>query len=403
MQYSPLFSSKLSKPQDITELQSQTISWLRFPLALLVLLIHINPQNSSIFTPINTISFSNLTMANVYSIIGRTGFYLSGIAVPFFFLTSGYFFFYKLKSWNVECYKNKISKRLKTLAVPYILWNLLTIFFVLLNKLLGVLLLHKPVTSFTDKLYELTDISGLLEYFWNYNTWDEGTFNILGWSTQMWGPILYPLWFLRDLIIVSLLAPLIYYGIKYLKHYFIIIIGAAYIVNICSIPGLSITGIFYFSAGAYLSLNQKNIVETFRPVRKVSWILAICLLFITVAFDGGLIATITKQLYCIAGIISIVILTSSFLEKGKIAVRPQLAQTSFFIYALHTMPLIRFSCLALAVAITKKSFFASQYAAGSIISYLTAPLLGSAFCLVIFLLMKRFAPRFLNLLTGDRN
>ena len=147
-----LFTKKSSVSQSATELQSQTIMWLRFPLALLVLLIHVNPQNQEIFTPIQSINISNLTIANIYSIIGRTGFYFSQVAVPFFFFTSGYFFFYKVKQWNIQCYKKKIEKRLKTLLAPYLLWNFLALCLIILNKSMGVWLLHKPEDCLIDYL-----------------------------------------------------------------------------------------------------------------------------------------------------------------------------------------------------------------------------------------------------------
>lgn len=118
--FTDLFTAKRVKPQTMEELQSQTMNWLRFPLALLVLFIHINPQTRDTFTPIHTIDVFHLTLENIYSVIGRMGTYLGVAAVPFFFFTSGYFFFYKLESWNLSVYKVKISKRLRTLLVPYI-------------------------------------------------------------------------------------------------------------------------------------------------------------------------------------------------------------------------------------------------------------------------------------------
>ena len=66
-----LFTSESHRPQTEEELQSQTIMWLRFPLVLLVLLIHVNPQNREVFTPIQTIDICHLTVGNIYSILGR--------------------------------------------------------------------------------------------------------------------------------------------------------------------------------------------------------------------------------------------------------------------------------------------------------------------------------------------
>lgn len=74
-------------------LLSKTIDWLRFPLAMLVILIHVYPQTNPLFVPIQDININNIDTLVLYSIIGRFGHYFSQIAVPFFFFTSGYYFF----------------------------------------------------------------------------------------------------------------------------------------------------------------------------------------------------------------------------------------------------------------------------------------------------------------------
>lgn len=395
-----LFTEKLSAPQSAAELQSQTIMWLRFPLVLLVLLIHVNPQNQEIFTPIQTIDVSHLTIANIYSIIGRFGFYFSQVAVPFFFFTSGYFFFYKVREWNRRCCKIKIKKRLKTLLVPYLLWNLLALCLIILNKSMGAWLLHKPEDGLVDYLTNIKR-GGVI---WNFTTWNEGTVNLLGWSTQMYGPFLFPLWFLRDLIVISfVLTPIIYYGIKYLKGYWVLLLGIAYLLKICTLPGIHITGIFFFSWGAYLSISQKNMVTAFLQKKNIYLVIAIFSLFGCIVFDSTKIASVTQQVYCIAAVASFIPVIAILLNKGVLTVRPQLSQTSFFVYALHTMVILKVSCLGLAIALTERMFFASHYDAGYILSYLLSPLLGALLCLIVFAVLKTIMPRFLNLLTGGRD
>lgn len=395
-----LFTEKSSVPQSATELQSQTIMWLRLPLVLLVLLIHVNPQNQEIFTSIQTIDVSHLTIANIYSIIGRLGFYFSQVAVPFFFFTSGYFFFYKVREWNRQCYKTKIKKRLKTLLVPYLLWNLLALCLIILNKSMGVWLSHKLEDGLVDYLTNIK-WGGVI---WNFTTWNEGTVNLLGWSTQMYGPFLFPLWFLRDLIVISfVLTPIIYYGIKYLKGYWVLLLGIAYLLKICTLPGINITGIFFFSWGAYLSISQKNMITTFIQKKNAYLVIAILSLICCVVFDSTKVVLLSQQVYCVAAVASLIPVTATLLNKGVLTVRPQLSQTSFFIYALHTTIILKVSCLGLAIALTERIFFASHYDAGYILSYLLSPLLGALFCLIVFVVLKTIMPRFLNLLTGGRD
>ena len=47
-------------------------------------------------------------------------------------MVSGYLFFLKNDSFTLDDYKGKISKRIKSLLVPYLIWNVI-IFFVYLT------------------------------------------------------------------------------------------------------------------------------------------------------------------------------------------------------------------------------------------------------------------------------
>ena len=122
-----------------------------------------------------------------------------------------------------------------------------------------------------------------------------------------------------------------------------------------------------------------------------------------VIFDSTKIASLTRQIYCVAAVASLIPVKAIFLNKGVLTVRPQLSQTSFFVYALHTMLILKASCLGLAIALTERIFWASRYDVGYILSYLLSPLLGALFCLIAFIVLKTFMPRFLNLLTGGRD
>lgn len=317
-----LFATKLPAPRTEEELQSQTFTWLRLPMVLLVLLIHVNPQNREIFTPISTIDFSCLSWANIYSILGRFGYYASLVAVPFFFFTSGYFFFHNVTEWNIQVYAKKLKKRFLTLVVPYVLWNMLSVSLVFISKGASVLLLGKPL----DSLIEYVNSFPWWKILWNYSVWNEGSYNVLGLSTQMTGPFLLPLWFLRDLIVISfVLTPFIYYGVKYLKKYFILVLGVLYLVNICTLPGIAITGIFFFAFGAYISIQNKNAVTFFKRGRALYLLIAVICLAVCVAFDSTLTASLSQQVYCIAALASVILITSGYLSKGFFNVRPQLA------------------------------------------------------------------------------
>ena len=110
---------------DSQKLLSKTIDWLRFPLIVMVVFIHNPgigdiPKSISLITDegLSTSDFLNLTRMAFTKVIPT-------IAVPSFFLISGYLFFKQKEILNMHAYKEKITKRFHTLLIPYILWNII--------------------------------------------------------------------------------------------------------------------------------------------------------------------------------------------------------------------------------------------------------------------------------------
>lgn len=99
---------------------------LKFPLIVLVVFIHIVHEN---ITPVKL----DLSAANLYHLIyNLISQNIGRVAVPCFFLFSGFLFFFKIKDYfTVELYKKQIKNRFKTLFIPYILWNCIYIYWLL--------------------------------------------------------------------------------------------------------------------------------------------------------------------------------------------------------------------------------------------------------------------------------
>lgn len=94
---------------------SRVISRLRFPLMVGVVFIH----SKSIFIKPEMPLLSNI--ATFFSSI------LPSFCVPLFFTFSGYLFFASTPNLTPCDYGRKLKKRFRTLAVPYLFWNSLTI------------------------------------------------------------------------------------------------------------------------------------------------------------------------------------------------------------------------------------------------------------------------------------
>lgn len=105
---------------DLQALQSQTIDWLRFPLIICVIFIH-NATLPADFD-VTTIDWQSLSAGDLFIYMKILfSHVLTHIAVPIFFMISGFLFFLRTPKLTLNIYKNKIKKRLHTLLIPYLL------------------------------------------------------------------------------------------------------------------------------------------------------------------------------------------------------------------------------------------------------------------------------------------
>ena len=104
---------------------SKVIKFLRFPLIVGVVLIHSTLSNMMIHGQPVLIGDDWYFFKTLTKLLSGI---LAHVAVPLFFFISGYLFFIKLKSFNLMAYKQSIGKRIFSLVIPYIFWNLFVIF-----------------------------------------------------------------------------------------------------------------------------------------------------------------------------------------------------------------------------------------------------------------------------------
>lgn len=84
---------------DRAKLQSATIDFLRFPMAVAVVMIHVNPQ----VMPLNEADFPLFSADGLFNVVAiGLSHVLARIAVPVFFLLSGMLFFLNMRqlSWG---------------------------------------------------------------------------------------------------------------------------------------------------------------------------------------------------------------------------------------------------------------------------------------------------------------
>ena len=159
---------------------STSIETLRFPLILFIICLHCYTSTSAV-TRGHDIYFRIIYPFSLW--IGETG-------VPTFFFISGLLFFYSKKS-----YVQKLRSRLNTLLIPYLFFNALILCGYLCLMYFGktIIILGKDLAHYT-----------LIDYiraFWDRGVWDHGNGS----------PMLCPLWYIRNLMLLVILSPIIYY------------------------------------------------------------------------------------------------------------------------------------------------------------------------------------------------
>ena len=109
----------------------------------------------------------------------------SRVAVPLFLIMSGALFY---RNYELNKTKEKYKSRFKSLVVPYLVWNIIWVVF-------NIICSYTPISKF----------------FINRQLFTLSAGNILG------GIFLYkayaPFWFIFDLIIFTLICPLLYFAV----------------------------------------------------------------------------------------------------------------------------------------------------------------------------------------------
>ncbi len=161
-------STKFSTPLTAADLQSRTIELLRFPLTVFVVFIH------SVGTPPLTLpDYANFGAMDFFNIVRITcSNVLTHTAVPCFFMISGFLYFLNLKQWNLKTYQQKTVRRIHTLLIPYVAWNLLS-----LAVRLGGCLLGNWIPGMGDVAFlnQCTSVNWL----WDFEQWGFHTVNWL--------------------------------------------------------------------------------------------------------------------------------------------------------------------------------------------------------------------------------
>ncbi len=141
---------------------SKVIDFLRFPMACAVVLLH-TPGN---YTNWSHYNFNDLRFFTLYDHVSLISNIICQIAVPIFFLISGYLFYNETKS-----YLQILQKRTKTVIIPYFIWNGITFLVMIFTKILGIYIHQKPISGFLEYITPINIIKYFIGNFDNSFTW----------------------------------------------------------------------------------------------------------------------------------------------------------------------------------------------------------------------------------------
>lgn len=341
---------------------SEAITWLRFPLIFLIILLHCY---STVGLPGNHgMYFRILYPFSLW--LGETG-------VPGFFFISGFLFFLSKKSFLL-----KIQTRYQTLLVPYLLWNALLLALYIIAFMAGY---PQDINGKNITDYTLIDY---IRVFWDRGSYDNGNFV----------PILCPFWYIRNLLIMSILSPLFYYFIKYVREIFLLAVAVWWMLTPHN-AFISQT-ILFFCLGAYFSIFKKNPLEVFDKQRK--WHLTLCVIFAVadIVVHTIYVTPINLQIHRFALIFNIpalFLLADYCCQHGFTS--KILPHAAFIVFSVH-YPI---------VVIMRKACAAKLADASDLIHiplYFVCVILATAISILIYMGLDNYLPKVKNILSGNR-
>lgn len=276
---------------------SNRITVMSFVMSVLVVMIHSYNLNSG------KIYWGGVTWIEDYISKG-----LGGIANPGFFMLSGYLFYRSFYDSEIQFHEiiRKQKKRIKTLAVPYIIWNTFgTVFYMIipaiLNEVFGTALEFPKATA-------ANILAGILNHKYYF-----------------------PLWWLKTMICFVVFAPVL--GTVLKKKWaacFVIIVCAVLGTRYYSICGVGIRWLAIYLLGAYMGVYHRGVVERnySRVFSGAAWLYIMIISGIRIAG----ISTVANDILLILSPAALWIALS-----GMNVCPTQFMKHSFFVYTSHIL------------------------------------------------------------------
>ena len=342
---------------------SEVISFIRFPLICLVVCIH-SSVASEYAHPDSTAMIEGFISSNLP--LG---------AVPTFFFISGYLFFHN--GFSLQLYKSKLRSRFYTLLIPYLLWSLIA-FAILSIKYLP------QFESYFQNLHKVPYNLSLFLLSFIDRPVPEGV-------VSNHTPLLFPLWYVRDLMCFVLISPIIHALRKYALWViaFLTTLFTYMWIEKCEFQFYSL---LFFVMGAYYKKGGISIIRGKYIATYTAIIISLCLILTIIPANQFLLCI--RFLTKILSVPCFLIIATYLVHKRK-RISGLLSRSVFFIFCFH----------AIYLDVYRMVFFKLLHVHESIpviVMYFISLVSTILISIGIFILMERFAPQYLSILTGGR-
>ena len=368
---------------EIPEDTSRRITSLRFLLAMLVVFIH-NQLTSEGFLQGNDIHGAVKVLnqsafgAWVEEFISKG---LAAAAVPLFFCFSAY-----LQAKKDDAYPVLLKKKTRTLFIPFVLWT--GIYFFCTSGLKYILSLCMP--SLFNKPEQTIAL-------WTVSDW---IYELLGYKFSG-GLQVYPmpnavqLWFVRDLIILTVCSPLLVRIIKKVPVLFFCVVSAFLFLSI-DLHIVQKQSLFFYITGLYWGMKD---IPLFEEIDRIKWFeivpLFIISFFMCEFFSADNSTTLWWMVLCCCGLF--LKLSRVISENERLyAYAKYLAGFSFFLYAIHLPLLFRI------LQTVWLRFFPMENTFFCLLDYFMVAFLIIAVGTGLGILLRKICPPVFRLLNGGR-
>jgi hypothetical protein len=355
---------------------SKALAMIRFPLALCIVAVHWFNWNGIVPTVGYDLNTTELPILKaVLSVLHA---FLSENGVASFFFISSYLFFVN-GHWGPATYKEKLQRRVTSLLIPYLLWNLITVAFFAAHYL--------PV--FKDLFPRMYALGFQMT-----------------WADFFKGFLITPaphnsnLWFIRELMTCVILAPVFYYLLKKLPRLTLIVlcivsVYAAY-VDILYFQLLT-WAMAYFALGSLMGIHQVDLVKLAKGKGWLAFsVFFVCgiinLLTIT---DMPLVAYTAKFLSLPAVILWALSIAGWCVTEKKLTANKFLTGSTFFVFVFHPLVMSHFT-MFLARA------FKPQSDISITVIYFIGYFVLLGLILAFYKLLQMICPRVVSVLSGRR-